>query len=609
MMLFVGGFQIETTQASDVSSILDRIKSFDASAILDSIKPVDEAPTRLGPLPDILSDEDVDRYRQILEIQAGGDWQTADALIEAVEDPLLMGQVMAQRYLHPTAYISAYNELHGWLSEFADHPQAARVHRLAVKRRPGGAPSPNEPVEGYLYGSGQELLQDRPPRYRSGKPRTAAQSRAVQRMSARTIELVSQDRPTQALRELVASPDARYADQTERDLSRWWIARGYYANQKFEQAFDIASEAAKRSGAHEPRLHWTAGLAAWRLERYETALRHFRQLADSDLAGGEAMASGSFWAARAAIRAGQPDIVVGFLVAAADASDGFYGLLAKAFLGWPIAFDWNEIALQDDALDLLLQFPGSRRAIALHQIGQDDLAAAEIRKLAARSRPQLVKALTALAAALDLPAAQMRVAQRLRLQDGRRHDGAMYPIPDWQPASGFMIDRALTYAIARAESGFDPEAQSGSGAYGLMQIMPSTAEHMSVKASIDYGGKEALLSPEHNLELGQIYVEYLLNTNTVDHNLIHLCLAYNGGIKRLWRWKETLKDVADDPLLFLESVPVAESRLYAKKVMANLWAYRLRFNQPIPSLEALAANRWPQYYAYEFKETALAGPY
>ena len=51
----------------------------------------------------------------------------------------------------------------------------------------------------------------------------------------------------------------------------------------------------------------------------------------------------------------------------------------------------------------------------------------------------------------------------------------------------------------------------------------------------------------------------------------------------------------DDPLLFLESVPVSESRLYAKKVLVNLWTYRARLQQPTPSLEQLAANVWPGF--------------
>ncbi len=264
-------------------------------------------------------------------------------------------------------------------------------------------------------------------------------------------------------------------------------------------------------------------------------------------------------------------------------------------LGQTIRFDWEEQGLRDELVSLLIRFPGSRRALALAQIGQRRLAEAEIRKLAARARPRLLRALAALAESVGLPAAQMRVAQRLRLIDGRRHDGAMFPIPGWRPEGGFRIDRALLFALARAESGFDPDARSGRGAMGLMQIMPATARQIASLSDIRYGGRGDLRDPVKNLTIGQAYIEKLLREEPSRRSLVHLALAYNAGLARLKRWQRRLERFEDDPLLYLESVPVAESRLYVKKILANLWAYRIRLGQDTPSLEALATNRWPEY--------------
>ena len=61
-----------------------------------------------------------------------------------------------------------------------------------------------------------------------------------------------------------------------------------------------------------------------------------------------------------------------------------------------------------------------------------------------------------------------------------------------------------------------------------------------------------------------------------------------------------------DPLLFLESIPLRETRIYVKKVLTNLWTYRDRLGQPRPSLEALARNEWPLYRALDAKPTIHA---
>jgi len=55
-----------------------------------------------------------------------------------------------------------------------------------------------------------------------------------------------------------------------------------------------------------------------------------------------------------------------------------------------------------------------------------------------------------------------------------------------------------------------------------------------------------------------------------------------------------MKDV-HDPLMFVESLPSRETRLFVERVLANLWIYRSRLGQPLPSLEDVAAGDWPSY--------------
>src|SRR3546814_9542959 len=77
-------------------------------------------------LPSVLSDADIDRYQRIFDLQADGDWKDADRIIHQLHDKLLMGHVLHQRYMHPTAYYSSYGELAAWLREYRNLPGADR---------------------------------------------------------------------------------------------------------------------------------------------------------------------------------------------------------------------------------------------------------------------------------------------------------------------------------------------------------------------------------------------------------------------------------------------------------------------------------------------------
>ena len=118
-------------------------------------------------LPRILVAADAERYREIFEFQDQGRFADADKLIRALTNDVLMGQVMAQRYLHPT-YKVKYAELQSWLARYADLPDSARVYSLAMKRR-AGAPAPKAPtysssnapetVEAFAYAASARVAQ------------------------------------------------------------------------------------------------------------------------------------------------------------------------------------------------------------------------------------------------------------------------------------------------------------------------------------------------------------------------------------------------------------------------------------------------------------------
>jgi soluble lytic murein transglycosylase-like protein len=131
-----------------------------------------------------------------------------------------------------------------------------------------------------------------------------------------------------------------------------------------------------------------------------------------------------------------------------------------------------------------------------------------------------------------------------------------------------------------------------------MQVMPATAQYIAARSDLELPHGNALFEPETSILFGQAYLEHLLQRPSIGDNLIYLAVAYNAGPARVLRWQGLLA-TTDDPLLFLESIPMREPRVYVKKVLTNLWSYRARLGQAQPSLEALARSRWPTYRALD----------
>jgi soluble lytic murein transglycosylase len=113
---------------------------------------------------------------------------------------------------------------------------------------------------------------------------------------------------------------------------------------------------------------------------------------------------------------------------------------------------------------------------------------------------------------------------------------------------------------------------------------------------------DTLYNPGTSLEVGQRYLEQLLLK--LDGNLLELGGAYNAGPLAVDRWRST-KAGGNDPLLFVESIPVAETRSYVKRLMLYHWLYRRRFGQDAKSLDETASGGWPTYQPYH--ETVPAG--
>ena len=530
----------------------------------------------------VLDPADVERYQKIFDIQESGQMARADLLIRDLRNPVLMGYVLFQRYMHPTAYHSRYDELYSWMAQYSDLPGATRIYALAVKRRPKSAASPARPQPRTFRARASDALETPTPRRMSSK---------VERIASKVRELVRNERPTQALGYLQQKSVQRALGKNEADDLTSLVASSYYAEGKADMAYALSSDVATRNRREVPLADWTAGLSAWRMGDRETAAGHFEALANASTVSGSARAAGAFWAARAYLSNRKPQKVGPLLERAADSAHSFYGVLATRQLGRDLPFEWTTPVLTRSDFQELAQEPAVLRAIAFVQIGDPSSAEDELFRIHGRIPDRLEPAFLALANTLNLPAIQLEAAECLSASG---YDSGRYPVPSYAPSGGFDVDPALLYAFMHQESRFKVGAESGSGARGLMQLMPRTASHVADDPTLAHGDKDRLLDPETNLTIAQDYLKTLMGMVEPRGNLFMLAVAYNGGPGNLSRWRRSL-NIDDDPLLFIESIPAAETRAYIERVLTNYWAYRDRLDGSDPTLDEAAANEWPVY--------------
>lgn len=554
-----------------------------------------------SPPPALLSEQDKVLYRQIFAAQKLGQMTKAKKLQKKLSNDVLMGHVLFERYLHPTAYRSSYKELKSWMAHYHDHPGANRIYKLALRKRTRGSAYPDKPVRRQYRAS--QLSS-----YAVGSLNTRAYSRAYRRAAKKVRRYLRRERPTQALKYISKKSVRAHLNKVEYDTLRARISGSYFIEQRDAKAYYLAAEVAQRSRLKVPLADWYAGLAAWRLDKFEIAAGHFDALARARHVSDWTRAAGGFWAARAYVASREPAKVAEMLEIAAHTGATFYGLLAAQQLGNDPRFNWISPSLSPAGLQMLMNEPAVPRAIALVEVGQRGLAETELTRAHGRIDQGLDQALIALAESLRLPATQLQVAHSAYVPpsyDGAHTPGdpyvmnaALFPLPTYSPSEGFEVDRALLFAFMRQESKFKPSAKSGAGARGLMQIMPATATHITKDRSLKRRNKDKLFDPSFNLSLGQKYIKQMLSYGKPYGNLFMVTTAYNGGPGNLNRWRRET-NFKDDPLLFIESIPAAETRGYIERVLTNFWMYRDRLGQPTPSLTTAAEGQWPIYQPQE----------
>ena len=114
-----------------------------------------------------------------------------------------------------------------------------------------------------------------------------------------------------------------------------------------------------------------------------------------------------------------------------------------------------------------------------------------------------------------LVAAAMVVSTALYLRGPDQVRRLFYPLSYQQEiaqaASDHQINPYLLAAVIECESGWNPDAVSGAGAVGLMQMLPDTARQVAQMGLVDsdaYPVSE-LASPDVNIQYGEAYLRYI----------------------------------------------------------------------------------------------------
>ncbi|WBY08367.1 lytic transglycosylase domain-containing protein [Sphingomonas sp. 7/4-4] len=381
-------------------------------------------------------------------------------------------------------------------------------------------------------------------------------------------------------------------DLTPEALTEWqqkvaWI---YYVAGDDINARRVAEKAQLGVGDWVGQADWVAGLATWRQGDCNASAIAFERVAmrASDT---ELRSAGFYWASRADMACGRPEKVSVRLKAAAQFGETYYGLLARAALGIQekpvtgerfVAEDWRALERR----------PNVHVAAALTEIGEDGLANEVLRHQAKFCTPGDHASLTRLAGRLNLAATQLWLS----------HNGpagaqpliqARYPSPNWTPAGGWRVDKALVFAHTLQESRFNAEVRSAAGAMGLMQVKTGAAIDVGRRQGVTYAASD-LTKPSVNMEIGQSYLEQLRDQPFTQGLLPKVIAAYNAGPSPVALWNTMSRDNGD-PLLYIESIPYWETRGYVMTVLRNYWMYENQEGRASASRQALTQGLWPKF--------------
>lgn len=346
----------------------------------------------------------------------------------------------------------------------------------------------------------------------------------------------------------------------------------------YERAYALAAGHGLSDGKYFADMEWISGWIALRkLGNPKTALSHFSRL-HQGVETPVSKARAAFWAGEAAAELGDTAGAQTWRTEGARYQSAFYGQLAserltgQARLNIPEKIPPSNGPCTQDrrvAVGSALALGGA--VVPARTFFYDAAATC--------STPNEIKALGLIAEKQGAFRISVGMSRKVR-RDGVFIPEISHPLVRLpvQGCKGMKPpERALTLAIARQESGFDPTAGSSAGAQGVMQVMPATAKRTVRAAGLKYSRARLGSDRNYNAIIGQCYLSQMLERFEGSYPLA--IASYNAGPRRIDDWIKRNGDPRKgeiDMVDWIERIPFHETRNYVQRVLENVAVYRAR---------------------------------
>ncbi len=545
----------------------------------------------------IFNASDAKIYKEVFKLQSkqiksknSKIWKKIEKLKNQINNKILIGTLNADKYLHPTGWRSSYKELKQWLNEYHDHPDAYKIYRLALRRKPVKSKSPKKPSGDFLNGYGnisKDLIKPTFPLAKSKYKRDTFQiaikvRRAIRRKNLDYVEnLLSSKKTKQKL--------------TNQELAqlRAEFAHAYFIFKEDEKSIRQARISISLSGHKNALAFWSGGLASWRLGNLKLSKWFFNNLSDLKDGPESILSAGCFWSAKVAYHMGEYKSINRFLYSATKYDRTFYSTLSKASLGYQDNYDFKLQNISKQFILKLKSFQAGRRILGLLQVSEYHKASREFRKIIFNFNEKEYPQIISFASNNNMPGFAFRLSAILRNDYNKILLGGLYPVPDWDFSTLPIKDKSLLFSISRQESGFNPRAKSYANALGLMQVLPSTASFIMKDRA--YRKKEILFDEENNLFVASKYIQFLFELDIVKKDVSKMLASYNAGPGNFSKWSKKFHTTEIDPIFMIETLPARQTRNYIKLVLTNLWIYKIRLKEKPNLLFKLASGSIPKY--------------